>query len=169
MCLAERSLGTDVQLDARGAEAHGDPDALVQVVQNLLVNARRYAAGSPVWVTATAADGRAGILVCDDGAGIAEAERARVFLRGARGAAAARTAGDGLGLHVAGRLMAASGGHLRLVDGPTRGACFLLELPAPDRPADAACDAALGAPRQNGPTPGRTTRDADNLQVSCPF
>lgn len=130
---AERNLGAAITLAVDGVRAHGDATGLAQVVQNLLVNARRYAPGARVLVSAKAdaASGRVALLVSDDGPGIPEAERDRIFLRGARGSTAVGTAGDGLGLHVARRLVAASGGQLALVDRPGPGACFLIDLPAP--------------------------------------
>ncbi len=131
---AERAAGAVVVVDLRGLRAYGDPDALAQVVQNLLVNSRRYAPGATVTLTGAPRSGHVELLVGDTGPGVPEPERARVFLRGTRGSTATGTAGEGLGLHVAARLMAASGGSLRMVDGPTPGACFLLELPAPAGP-----------------------------------
>ncbi|MDA8285603.1 MAG: HAMP domain-containing sensor histidine kinase [Actinomycetota bacterium] len=130
---AERNLGAVIDVQVAAVSAHGDPMALAQVVQNLLVNARRYAPDCRVTVSGTASAGRVQLLVADTGPGIAEHERTRVFLRGTRGSTAAGTAGDGLGLHVATRLLATFGGSIQLVDGRTSGACFLIELPASDR------------------------------------
>ncbi|MST33673.1 hypothetical protein GHK86_13215, partial [Acidimicrobiaceae bacterium USS-CC1] len=130
---AERNLGAAITLSVDRVRAHGDATGLAQAVQNLLVNARRYAPGAHVLVTAEPCpgSGRVALLVSDDGPGIPEAERDRIFLRGARGSTAAGTAGEGLGLHVARRLVAASGGQLSLLDRPAPGACFLIDLPAP--------------------------------------
>ena len=130
---AERNLGAVIDVQVAAVSAHGDPMALAQVMQNLLVNARRYAPGCRVTLTANASAGRVQLQVADTGPGIPRHERTRVFLRGTRGSTAAGTAGDGLGLHVAARLLATFGGSIQLVDGPTSGACFLIELPASDR------------------------------------
>jgi signal transduction histidine kinase len=49
---AECCCGGEVLVAFGQERVEADPDALGQVVQNLLVNARRYASGSPVSVTA---------------------------------------------------------------------------------------------------------------------
>ncbi len=126
---AERNLGALITLSVDGVWAHGDPAALGQVVQNLLVNARRHAPGASVTIRADSDADRVALLVADDGPGIPLAERDRVFIRGERGAVGTGAAGDGLGLYVARRLVAASGGRLTLLGGPAPGARFLLELP----------------------------------------
>ena len=139
----------------RGAlevSVHGDPKllvaaeagALTQVLDNLLANAERHAAR----------DGRANVridlagggrmlrmFVNDDGPGIPDGEQARVFERGGR--VDGDREGDGLGLHVARRLLRELGGELSLV--PSRhGACFEVRLPLHTIPSEAADEADEG-------------------------
>ena len=111
----------------------GRPVDTAAVVQNLFVNARRYAPGSVITVNATERDGRVEILVEDSGPGIPERERASVFERGVRGSTSRGVEGTGLGLFVSRRLMAEQHGSLRLRAGAAGGACFVLELPAAER------------------------------------
>jgi len=76
------------------------------------------------------------IAVHDDGPGIEESLRRRVFDWGARGA---RSTGQGIGLHIAHELMQRQGGYLEIRDGRWGGATFVLGLPARglgDRPGD---------------------------------
>lgn len=74
----------------------GDPQALLVLLNNLVENALRYTpAGGTVDVGAVLRDGHAVLYVVDDGPGISESERPRVFDRFYRGAE--RTAGDGSG------------------------------------------------------------------------
>lgn len=126
----ERSGGTDIDLQVGNLRARGDAQALAQVVQNLLVNARRYAPGSPVRVLARAGPGRVELLVEDTGPGIPEAEALAIFGRGSRGTSSVGTQGDGLGLFVAAQLMTDMGGSLRLGRKRESGTRFVLELPA---------------------------------------
>jgi signal transduction histidine kinase len=135
----ERSLGADIRLRLGDIRVHGDADALAQVVQNLLVNARRYASGTPVELSAfrqadrvelsafRQAD-RVELRVRDAGSGITEKDRLAIFDRGVRGALSEGTVGSGLGLHVAAQLMADMGGSISVqeTDGP--GACFSVDL-----------------------------------------
>ena len=126
----ERSLGADIRLELGDLRVHGDVNALAQVVQNLLVNARRYAAGTQVEVTATRRGESIELRVRDHGEGIAEMERSVIFDRGVRGLLSEGTMGSGLGLYVAAQLAADMGGSMQVedIDGP--GACFVIDLPA---------------------------------------
>ena len=126
----ESSLGSEILVHVGGLIAHGRPLDTAAVVQNLLVNARRYAPGSVVTVNARQRGDRIEVHVEDSGPGIPERERAAVFDRGTRGSTAQGTCGTGLGLFVSRRLMAEQHGSLRLRAGAAGGACFVLELPA---------------------------------------
>ena len=66
-----------------GAVVLADPLALVQILENLIANAVKYGAGSPITVTVTASatPGRARIRVRDEGPGIAREHQARIFER----------------------------------------------------------------------------------------
>jgi signal transduction histidine kinase len=119
--LLDVDLGPEVAL--------GDPDATARIVQNLLVNARLYAPGSPVSIVSRSVGDRVELRVSDRGHGVPEAEQASLFQRGFRGGAAAGADGSGVGLFVASGLAAAMQGRLRL-DPAGPGATFVLELPA---------------------------------------
>jgi signal transduction histidine kinase len=111
-----------------------DPDALDRVLKNLMTNAVKYSpAGGRVRVAARAlAEPPAvEIVVEDEGPGIAEADRARIFEPYYRTAAGARVAGGtGLGLAVVKSLVDAHGGRIQ-VDGVTpHGTRMTLTFPA---------------------------------------
>jgi len=124
----ERTHGATIRLELREVRVHGDADAFVQVVQNLLVNARRYAGGTAVELTALRHVDRVELRVRDFGSGIPEPERMTIFDRGVRGTLSEGVVGSGLGLFVAAQLLADMGGSIRVenTDGP--GACFLVDL-----------------------------------------
>ncbi len=111
-----------------------DPDALDRVVKNLVSNAVKYSpAGSRVRVAARArgAPPAVEITVEDEGPGIAEADRARIFEPYYRTAAGARTAGGaGLGLAVVKSLIDAHGGTIRADNVTPHGTRMTLVLPA---------------------------------------
>ncbi len=125
---AERRQGSDIALSVGASRVQADPAALSQVVRNLLINARRYAPGSPVRIDAEELPGLVRLEIRDEGPGIPAHERQQVFARGARGSTSLGTAGDGLGLFVSSELMADMGGSLTLAEG--RGTCFVVELRA---------------------------------------
>ncbi|MBE1558881.1 sensor histidine kinase [Nonomuraea africana] len=119
-----------VQRDlAEGVVIEGVVMQLRRVVGNLLDNAQRHADGL-VMVSVHAEDGTAVLAVQDDGAGIAPADRERVFERFTRlDAARSRDAGGtGLGLAIARDVAIAHRGVISVADSP-RGARFVLRLP----------------------------------------
>ncbi|MFJ7204150.1 sensor histidine kinase [Streptomyces sp. NPDC098789] len=111
----------------------GNRGQLTRVLDNLLDNAQRHARrGISVAVTVSG-EGRPGaaavLEVCDDGSGVPEAERERVFTRFTRlDASRSRDAGGtGLGLAIARDIAVAHGGTLDAGAGP--GGRFTLRLP----------------------------------------
>jgi signal transduction histidine kinase len=135
----ESSLGSEILLHVGDLAVHGRPVDTAAVVQNLLVNARRYAPGSVITIHAGERDGRVELQVEDSGPGIPERERASVFERGVRGSTSRGVEGTGLGLFVSRRLMAEQHGSLALRSGAAGGACFVLDLPSAS-PATAAAE-----------------------------
>ena len=108
------------------AIAVADPAALTRILRVLLDNACRYGAG-PVTVDVGGDGVRVVIAVRDEGAGLADGEDERVFLRFTRGTAGERVPGAGLGLSIARGLARAMDGELT-----ASGARFELVLPAWD-------------------------------------
>ncbi len=109
-----------------------DASALEHVVSNLLLNAFKHAAARNVTVSLLVLPGgeRARIEVADDGQGIAEADRQRIFGKFERDAGSgARTGGSGLGLWIVRKLVAALGGTIGLASRPGAGSTFTIELP----------------------------------------
>ncbi len=130
------------------AAVSGDRDRLLQVLGNLLENARKFTpADGRVVVSVDAGGappGRAGggwarLAVADSGPGIAATDLPFVFDRFYRSADARSTAGVGLGLAIAKGLVEAHGGVIEAGAAPEGGALFTVWLPAPmTHAADAA-------------------------------
>ncbi|WP_369056546.1 DUF4118 domain-containing protein [Kineococcus terrestris] len=124
--LVRREVPADLPL------VRGDAGLLRRVLANLVQNALRHAAGSPVEVVASTSveDGRHGVrvLVVDHGPGLPGAAKERAFTPfqrlGDRGGE-----GLGLGLAVARGLAEAVGARLAAEDTPGGGLTLVLDLP----------------------------------------
>ena len=129
-----------MQVELRAAEvaALADRAALRQVLLNLLDNAAKYGPpGQTIRVTVDRGGIGACIAVADEGPGVPEAERERVwqpFYRADRDVTSATT-GSGIGLAVVGELVRQLDGRRRIEPGPGgTGARVVIELPlAPTR------------------------------------
>ncbi|MFJ2703010.1 sensor histidine kinase [Streptomyces sp. NPDC087428] len=115
-----------------GLEVTGSRGQLVRVIGNLLDNAERHAESS-VAVEVRAERGGVAVVVTDDGAGVPEAERERIFERFVRldDARARDDGGAGLGLAIARDVAGRHGGRLTAAGAGERGARFELWLPGP--------------------------------------
>lgn len=153
---AERARGAPVALRLLAQTVMADAPSLSRVVQNLLANARLYAPGSAVTVTAVPRDRAVEISVQDGGPGIAIAERSAVFEPGERGIASAGTDGNGLGLYVARTLVTAMGGSIVVGSGENPGCRMVITLPAP-APAAGTARTVASPPR---PVPARIVTSA---------
>ncbi|GAU65511.1 putative two-component histidine kinase [Streptomyces sp. NBRC 110611] len=112
-------------------EVRGSRSQLARVLGNLLDNAQRHAVSS-VRVTVERAGEWAVLRVEDDGPGVPEGERERIFERFVRldDARARDDGGAGLGLAIARDVAVRHGGSLTVPEGPARaGAVFELRLP----------------------------------------
>jgi signal transduction histidine kinase len=100
----------------------GDARSLERSVRNLGDNAARHAA-SRVSFSLAALDGHVTLRVDDDGPGIPEADRERVFERFERldEARDRGTGGTGLGLAIVREVARAHGGDVTLSEGPLGG------------------------------------------------
>ncbi len=121
-----------VEIDAGVGELDvaADMDRLVQVLVNLLQNAldaSRSHGGSKVRVHAEATDNDVTLVVTDDGAGLSEDVRGRLFEPFATTKPPGE--GTGLGLYTSYMLVQQMGGRLTLEDAPTGGARATLRLP----------------------------------------
>jgi signal transduction histidine kinase len=107
---------------------------LARVLANLLDNAQQHAK-RVVHIEVCRNDGMAELIVSDDGEGIAEADRKRIFQRFTRldSARSRRDGGTGLGLAIARNIAESYHGTLQVSDSPTGGARFVLRLPLAPR------------------------------------
>jgi signal transduction histidine kinase len=127
-----RAAGLRISVDApaEAVTARADADSIAAVVTNLLDNVRQHAgpdaSARVVW---RAQGGNVVLGIADDGPGISDANRGRIFDRFFT--TARDGGGTGLGLPIVKSRLAAFGGTIRLVPGK-RGTSFETTLPRAD-------------------------------------
>ena len=117
------------------AAVRADPEALKQVLLNLLSNAEKYSAESKeIAVIVTREPSSILIRVCDRGIGIPERERERVFREFYRvdDSLSSGVQGTGLGLTIARRIARDHGGDITCAPRDGGGTEFIVRLPAAD-------------------------------------
>ncbi|WZH53889.1 MAG: HAMP domain-containing sensor histidine kinase [Nocardioides alkalitolerans] len=129
-----RRLRPDLAVDSSRvvpARAHGDGPALAQVVRNLADNAARHATGAVRLSLEAVAPGHVDVVVEDDGSGVPDDDRERVFERFVRldEARARDDGGSGLGLAIVREVARAHGGDARVDAAGLGGARFVVRLP----------------------------------------
>jgi signal transduction histidine kinase len=123
----ELSITAKVQDDADHVVC--DVHLFETVLKNLLYNASRYAAGQ-IAVTFTSRAGLNELLVEDDGPGVPEAERSRVFQSFVQlNPAAGKKVGYGLGLAIVKRAVEWHGGHVHISHSALGGALVCANWP----------------------------------------
>ena len=122
-----------LNIDAGLPMAQGDPVLLEQVLFNLLDNAAKYTpAGTTITLVAHADEGRLELQVSDEGAGLPNDARERVFAKFYRvHAGDSQRAGTGLGLAICRGFVEAMGGTITAANRTGgKGAVFTIVLPA---------------------------------------
>jgi len=129
------AVGPDwpVRLEAaRPVEVTGDPLRLRQVLDNLLSNVRAHTpTGTTTVVRVSQTNDEAVVDVADDGPGLDDEQRSRVFERFYRAdpSRSRLKGGAGLGLSIVNAIVTAHGGAVRALSLPDGGASFSVHLP----------------------------------------
>ncbi len=144
--LARTGNALELELPER-LELECDAGRVDQVLANLLGNAAQHAPGTRVLVQARREADRAILSVEDEGPGIPESARERVFEPYEKVDREQRGAGLGLGLHIARQIVEAHGGSIRVATGHRGGALVTVEIPA-------------AAERERAPRPGGAAHGA---------
>lgn len=142
--LAGHPLQTDLPADL--PLVRGDAVMLERVLVNLFDNAIKYTApGTPLGITARAADATLEVAVWDSGAGLPPGQEQLIFERFARGRRESTVPGLGLGLAICQAIVEAHGGRIRAENPPGGGARFVFTLPLVPPP--------VVPDEESGPTP----------------
>jgi two-component system sensor histidine kinase MprB len=120
-------------VSATPASLTGQAGGLARVVLNLLDNAAKWSPpGGTVRVRLSTTDGQAELTVTDEGPGIDEQDRPKVFERFYRATAARSMPGSGLGLAIVAQIVGTHAGRVVAGAAPGGGAELRVQLP-PDR------------------------------------
>lgn len=106
-----------------------DEFRIEQVIANLLSNALRYGAKSPVQVCVFEEQGMACVQVRDQGIGISAENQQRIFQQFERVSSNQSSAGLGLGLYISEQIVLAHGGSIAVHSTEGEGATFIVRLP----------------------------------------
>jgi two-component system sensor histidine kinase CpxA len=127
-----RGVRVDWQAPEALVRVLGDPPLLASAVENVVRNAVRYTAdGTAVEIAVRAAGGRAIVAVGDRGPGVPASELPRIFEPFYRVTESRDrdSGGDGIGLAITARVLAAHDGTARATNRPDGGLEVVLELP----------------------------------------
>jgi len=112
-----------------GAHVLAEESELHEALANLLDNARKYGAGSPIEIQVKREGSFVIARVVDAGPGIPAEEQAHVFDRFYRGATRGEIEGSGLGLAIAAHAVSRARGTLRLIESRPGRTVFEIKLP----------------------------------------
>jgi|GEM_PF-7078714 len=130
LALAEQAGIRLVVEPAPALFVRADAERVGQVLANLVGNALKFVPrGGHIHVRALLAGEFVRFEVEDDGPGVDEAMKARLFERFSQGATDSRRLGAGLGLYIARGIVRAHGGEIGVGDGRGRGTLFWFTLP----------------------------------------
>ena len=143
-----------------------DPRRVRQVLLNLLSNAIKFGAGKPIRVCIEKkAEGGVAVSVTDEGPGIPDEDRERIFQEFVQLGRTQLQDGTGLGLPISRRLAELLSGSLTLESSVGKGSVFTLTLPAT---ADTRGSAALEQEVITAPADERASGSAGDADPAAP-
>ena len=131
--LEARRQAVDIAIAPDAGKVHADPAKLYDVLRNLIANATTYGPeATGIRVTVDRDSEHVRIAVTDEGPGIPDDDRSRIFERFYRvdKSRARDPGGTGLGLAIVKHLVELHGGQVRVENAPGAGASFTIELPS---------------------------------------
>ncbi|MFL5784994.1 MAG: ATP-binding protein [Bacteriovoracaceae bacterium] len=110
-------------------EVHCDRLRIEQVITNILNNALRYGKGMPVKVDLRSKGDFMTISVTDQGMGIPDSFKDKIFSRFQRAVPASEVSGLGLGLYISKQIVEAHQGKISVDSELNKGSCFTVQIP----------------------------------------
>jgi len=126
---SSNGMAVDVQVPDQGPILFVDPKQMVQVVRNLITNARQAMPdGGRITIRARAEDAMVTISVSDTGTGMSKETLARLF----EPLFTTKAKGIGLGLAISKHLVESNGGSISVWSEEGKGSTFTMMMPAAD-------------------------------------
>jgi signal transduction histidine kinase len=129
-------IGVEFRIDVPRAPvvANVDPDAVVQILTNLVGNAMKFTSEGFVSISLKKKGEMVVLEVADSGCGIESADMEKLFEKFQRGNSLVRRGerGSGLGLAITKSLIELHGGAIKVDSAPGKGTMFRIELPIDD-------------------------------------
>ncbi|HVI41259.1 MAG TPA: HAMP domain-containing sensor histidine kinase [Anaerovoracaceae bacterium] len=126
---SQKELLFDVQMEK--TTCNGDEELLQQVWMNLIENAIKFSnRGGNISISITQAEHCTEIRIADNGTGMDEDTKQRVFERFYQGNTSHTVEGSGLGLSIVKRILELSNGEIQVESSLNQGTVFLVKLPA---------------------------------------
>ena len=126
---SEALTGRTVEIETEPVTIAVDQPKVERMVENLLANVARHTEDARVWIRVAPQDGGALISVDDEGAGVPDDLKEKIFVPYSRGPEAAELPGSGIGLSLVARFAELHGGRAWVEDRPGKGASFRVFLP----------------------------------------
>jgi PAS domain S-box-containing protein len=126
---SEALTGRLVEIETEPVTIAVDQPKVERMVENLIANVARHTDDARVWIRVAPQDGGALISVDDEGAGVPDELKEKIFVPYSRGPEAAELPGSGIGLSLVARFAELHGGRAWVEDRPGRGASFRVFLP----------------------------------------
>ena len=128
----DQSIRIEMVAEIPAVKVHVDEQRLQQILSNLLSNAIKFSPrGGRIKLSAGIAGDCVRVMVTDQGAGVPDSFKARIFQRFAQADSTDRRekGGTGLGLAISKELVESMGGRIGFVSPPDEGATFWIEFP----------------------------------------
>ncbi|TWR30295.1 HAMP domain-containing histidine kinase [Mucilaginibacter pallidiroseus] len=102
-------------------------------LNNIIDNAFKYSAPQPVTLNFEAGAGTVKVSVADQGPGISEADKAKIFRPFYRVNKDRSISGSGIGLYITGKIIELFGGSIQVLSNGFKGSTFIIEFAARNR------------------------------------
>lgn len=126
--MEQRGVRFTVEMDNKMGKADIDREAVTKLISNLLTNAAKYSKDEVTLSCYQSEDGQSFVVaVRDNGEGISEDDKAKIFMPFFQGKD--NKPGTGIGLSIVKGIVDAHSGHIEVESAPGKGTAFIVTLP----------------------------------------
>ena len=137
--LASRDIALNLPAQSITQTVLADPSLLLRVLQNLIINAADHSDCDTIRINTQCQGAHLQVLIEDNGRGLPEELKGRLFQPYVRGDGQSHYPGLGLGLTIVREFTGLMDGRCGVGPGPQQGSVFWVELPVTTSPSAAPC------------------------------